>query len=60
MPLGTRPTNVANFLRFVTEAMLNRGFGDYVSPRSHMEVNRNGVPHGRRWSLQWGEPRHSL
>eukprot|EP00969_Alexandrium_andersonii_P210061 9279743-Alexandrium_andersonii.AAC.1 len=60
MPIGTLPANVDTFLRFVAEAMHNRGFDDYVSPRLRVEVNRNGVPHGRRWSLQWEEPKHSL
>eukprot|EP00969_Alexandrium_andersonii_P197539 8726200-Alexandrium_andersonii.AAC.1 len=60
MPIGTLPANVDTFLRFVAEAMRNRGFDDCVSPRLHMEVNRNGVSHWRSWSLQWAEPKHSL
>eukprot|EP00969_Alexandrium_andersonii_P178025 7872209-Alexandrium_andersonii.AAC.1 len=60
MPIGALPTNVPIFLRSVEQAMHDRGFNDYTSPRLHMEINRNGVPHGQRWSLSWQEPRHSL
>eukprot|EP00969_Alexandrium_andersonii_P036078 1580301-Alexandrium_andersonii.AAC.1 len=60
MPIGTLPANVPTFLQFVTEAMRNRGFDDYVGPRLRVDVNQNGAPHGRRWSLQWDEPKHPL
>eukprot|EP00969_Alexandrium_andersonii_P220688 9746519-Alexandrium_andersonii.AAC.1 len=40
--------------------MQARGFMDYTSPQLHMEVNRNGAPYNRTWSLSWTEPRHSL
>eukprot|EP00969_Alexandrium_andersonii_P225295 9950709-Alexandrium_andersonii.AAC.1 len=60
MPLGTLPTRVPLFLQFVSEALRNRGFDRYVDPRLTMDVNRNRVPHGRRWSLHWDDPENSL
>eukprot|EP00969_Alexandrium_andersonii_P100210 4420535-Alexandrium_andersonii.AAC.1 len=60
MPLGELTTHVPAFLQFVLQAFHNRGFDRYVGPRVHWDVNRNGVPFGRRWGLHWDDPENAL